>query len=224
MEEASVLSGRPDASREPLLAIVSGAYQVWNAPVHPFFDELPRWYVLRSGEVERFDEVELAISMLAAETARHAVGSETVTQALLDIIFTQIIRKIIARLNATPRTWSHALHNAQIRSALELMHGDCSYEWTLDELSRRVGLSRAGFAQKFKNALGTPPLQYLTTIRVQKAMDLLSNTSDKMEAVSQAVGYKDPFSFSKAFKKVAGVPPKEFRARDREDKALHWRF
>lgn len=220
---AAALPAIPDGGK-PLLTIVSGAYQVWNTPVHPFFNEMPRWYVLRAHDIERFDQVELAISMLAAETARHEIGSETVTQALLDILFTQIIRKIIAQRNATPQTWSHALHNAHIKSALELMHGDCGHDWTLDELARRVGLSRAGFAQKFKHALGTPPLQYLTTVRVQKAMELLSNTSDKMEAVSQAVGYKDAFSFSKAFKKVAGIPPREFRARDREDKALDWRF
>lgn len=224
MEEGAELNSAPHGGGKPLLSIVSGAYQVWHTPVHPFFDELPRWYVLRSDEIERFDQVQLAISMLAGETARHDVGTETVTHALLDILFTQIIRKIIGQLHATPKTWSHALQNAQVKSALELMHGDCSHDWTLDELARRVGLSRAGFAQKFKQALGTPPLQYLTTVRVQKAMDLLSNTSDKMESVSQAVGYKDPFSFSKAFKKVAGIPPKEFRMRDRADKGLDWRF
>lgn len=218
-------AGGPIAPGEAaVLTIVSGAYQVWNTPVHPFFDELPRWYVLRAEEVGRHDDIERAVGLLAAELAREDVGSETVTQALLDILFTQIIRKIIARRQATPQTWSHALQHPQVRAALELMHGDVAREWTLDELARRVGLSRAGFAQKFKAALGTPPLQYLTTVRVQKAMDLLSNTGDKLEAVSQAVGYRDAFSFSKAFKKLVGIPPSEFRQRDREDRALAWRF
>ncbi|TFW10547.1 AraC family transcriptional regulator [Oxalobacteraceae bacterium OM1] len=224
MADAAALARAPDAAGAPLLALVSGAYQVWNTPVHPFFAELPRWYVLRADEMERFDQVELAIDMLAAETARPEVGSDTVTQSLLDIIFTQLIRKIIAQRHATPQTWSHALQNAQIKSALELMHGDCAYEWTLDELARRVGLSRAGFAQKFKTSLGAPPLHYLTTLRVQKAMELLARTDDKIEAVSFAVGYKDPFSFSKVFKKLTGMPPKEFRLRDRRDKTSAWRF
>jgi len=224
IEEGARLNGALAGTGKPLLSIVSGAYQVWNKPVHPFFAELPRWYLLRADEVGRFDQVDLAINLLANETEKPDVGSETMTQALVDIIFTQIIRKIIAQRNATPHTWSHALQNPQIRSALELMHTDCGHDWSLDELAKRVGLSRAGFAQKFKAALGSPPLQYLTTIRVQKAMDLLSNTPDKMEVVSQAVGYKDAFSFSKAFKKIAGIPPKEFRNRDREEKALSWRF
>jgi len=222
MEEQSELAG--DAEAPPLLTLVSGAYQVWNTPVHPFFDELPRWYVMRADELDRFDEAELAIRMLAGETARREVGAETVTQALLDILFTHIVRRIIARRAAAPQSWSHALNHAQIRAALELMHADCAHEWTLDELARRVGLSRAGFAQKFRQEVGTPPLQYLTTLRVQKAMELLAGTDDKMEAVSQAVGYKDAFSFSKVFKKVAGMPPRDFRLRDRAGRADAFRF
>ncbi|NEX61054.1 AraC family transcriptional regulator [Noviherbaspirillum galbum] len=218
-------AGAGDAAQgESRSAMVSGAYQVWNTPVHPFFSELPPWYVLRADEAGPIDQIELAVKLLAHEVARPEVGSETVTQALLDIIFTQIIRKILSRGDGMPQSWGGALQNAQIRAALELMHGDCAHEWTLEELARRVGLSRAGFAQKFKLALGTPPLQYLTTLRVQKAMDLLSNTGDKLEAVSQAVGYRDAFSFSKAFKKLTGIPPKEFRLRDHREKGDAWRF
>lgn len=219
MQDDGVPSGTlPATGATPQLALVSGAYQVWNTPVHPFFDDLPAWYVLRAQEMERFDQVELAISLLAGEVARPEPGSETVTKALLDIIFTQLIRKIMARHQDLPSSWSHALQNVQVKAALELMHADCAHEWTVDDLARRVGLSRAGFAQKFKHALGSPPLQYLTTVRVQKAMDLLSNTDDKLETVSQLVGYRDAFSFSKAFKKLVGIPPKEFRARDRDEK------
>lgn len=209
---------------KPTMAIASGAYQLWNTPVHPFFGELPEWFVVRSEDIGNFDQLQLAITLLTEEVREPKVGTDTVTQALLDIIFMHIVRKIVALRNATPATWSHAMHNAQIKAALELLHTDCAREWTLDELARKVGLSRAGFAQKFKTALGSTPLQYLTTIRVQKAMDLLANTSDKMEAVASAVGYSDAFSFSKVFKKVAGVPPREFRLRDREDRDHAWRF
>jgi AraC-like DNA-binding protein len=215
-----------DESRA-LGTLISGAYQVWHTPVHPFFSELPRWYVLRAGEVPRFDEIELVLGLLAREIEGRAtgvVGSETVVQSLLDVLFTQLIRKLIEHSRAVPQSWGHALQQAQVRTALELMHEDCAHEWTLDELASRVGLSRAGFAQKFRAALGTPPLQYLTTLRVQKAMRLLSVSEDKLEAIAQAVGYRDAFSFSKVFKKLVGVPPKEYRQRDQQDRLLAYRF
>ncbi len=209
---------------KPLMSVVSGAYQLWNNPVHPFFGELPEWFVLRADDIGNFDQVQMAINLLTEEVKRPALGSDTVTQALLDIIFMQIMRKIVAQRDAMPATWSHAVGNAQIRAALEQMHGDCARDWTLDDLAGMVGLSRAGFAQKFKAALGATPLQYLTTVRIQKAMDLLANTSDKILSVANAVGYSDAFSFSKVFKKIAGIPPREFRLRDQEERDLHWRF
>lgn len=209
---------------KPLLSIVSGAYQLWNTPVHPFFNELPEWFVLRVDDIGNFDQVHMAINLLTEEVRHPTLGSDTVTQALLDIIFMHIMRKIVAQRSPTAASWSHAVGNVQIRAALERMHGDCARDWSLDELAREAGLSRAGFAQKFKAALGATPLQYLTVVRIQKAMDLLANSADKIESVANAVGYSDAFSFSKVFKKVAGIPPREFRLRDRQERDVVWRF
>jgi AraC-like DNA-binding protein len=206
------------------LTLISGAYQIWNTPVHPLFFELPDWVVLRSDELHSFDGITQSIRMLADEVTRQEVGVERVTHALLDILFTQVLRDIMRAHQVQPQSWLKALQQPQIRSALNLMHSDYQREWTLDELAREVGLSRTGFAVKFKQTVGTTPLQYLLTIRIQKAIHLLSDTSDKLEAVSQEVGYKDAFSFSKAFKKLTGMSPKEFRTQDAETKTLAWRL
>lgn len=206
------------------LSLVSGAYQFWNTPVHPFFKELPAWYVLRFEEIENFDNIQLIINLLSSEVAHSKIGSETVIQNLLDILFSLIIRKIISLNQSQVETWSHAVHNKQIKLALELIHSDCSIDWTLDELAKKVGLSRAGFAQKFKKVMGDTPLHYLTAVRIQKAMSILSETTDNIEVVAEAVGYKDAFSFSKIFKKITGIPPREFRNKDRSEKNLNWRF
>ena len=219
--------GAQGSETERLGTLISGAYQVWHRPVHPFFSELPRWYVMRAADMPRFGEIELVLGLLAREIdsrASDTLGSETVVQSLLDVLFTQLIRKIIEHSRAVPHSWGHALQHTHVRTALELMHEDCAHEWTLDELAARVGLSRAGFAQKFRTALGAPPLQYLTTLRVQKAMRLLSTSEDKLDTIAQAVGYRDAFSFSKVFKKLVGVPPKAYRQQDQQDRGLAYRI
>lgn len=208
----------------PLLTLVSGAYQLWNTPVHPFFDELPNWYVMRADVQEPFAAAELAIKLLAGETQRQEMGAETVSQALLDIIFTHLLRRILAQEAPEAQTWGQGLRHPQMRMALEAMHADIAADWSLDTLAKQAGLSRTGLAQKFKQTVGTSPLQYLTTLRVQKAMELLSETDDKLESVALAVGYQDAFSFSKVFKKVAGMPPKVFREQDRAQRLEPWRF
>lgn len=212
------------ASKPARLSLVSGAYQVWNDPVHPFFAELPPWYVLQSKDLSHFGELHMAIHLLSAEVSKPALGAQSVANALLDVVFTYIIRRIIESQGAKPHSWGHAVNEPQIRAALERMHADCARPWSLDELAKEVGLSRAGFAQKFRSSLGATPFHYLATIRIQKAMDLLSKTDDKMEAVAEAVGYKDAFSFSKAFKKLAGVSPRQFRQTDIAERDSKWRF
>ena len=61
------------------------------------------------------------------------------------------------------------------------------------------------------------PIEYLTELRVQKSMELLSRTDAKIEAIARTVGYQDAFGFSKAFHRVAGLSPREFRRKGLED-------
>jgi len=212
------------ARQNPKLTLVSGAFQFWNDPVHPFFHELPDWYIIRSSEIASYESLQTAINLLAQETSEKGAGSELVVQSLLDIIFTFILRKILQKNANKESTFSHALQDHELSKAIELMHSQCGKDWSLEDLASAAGLSRAGFAQKFKRSMGETPIQYLTTIRIQAAMKLLSGTDDKIESVAQAVGYQDAFSFSKAFKKLTGTPPRDFRNSDRATRNLAWRF
>lgn len=206
------------------LTLVSGAYQLWNEPVHPFFNEIPDWFVIKSDDIESFDHLQTMINLLAEEVAKPQLGSERAIQGILDVMFSLIMRRLVLQNSAEPETFSHATQDLKIKHALDLIHSDCARGWTLEELASEVGLSRAGFASRFKRTLGDTPLHYLTTIRIQKAMDLLVSTDKRIESVALEVGYQDAFGFSKAFKKLTGVPPRDFRAKNDEEKKLAWRL
>lgn len=206
------------------LTLVSGAYQFWNEPIHPFFKEIPDWFVIKADEIESFSGLQMSMNLLLQEISKPQVGSERIVQSLLDVIFSMILRKVVEMKSLETQTWSHALQDQAIRHSLELMHLDIKKEWSVETLAKQVGLSRAGFALKFKKSLGDTPLHYLTGLRMQKAMELLADTTQNIESVADAVGYKDPFGFSKVFKKVVGLPPKDFRKKNIEDKKLDWRF
>lgn len=231
VNEPKKLTALSDASiqtslshRAPLLTLISGAYQVWNNPVHPLFDELPQWFILRSDDMGLFDELNMGIQLLSKELNSPAFGSETITNSLLDVLFTAIFRKILEKHQTKPKSWAHATSDTQIKTSIEMLHKDYAQDWTLEELARKVGLSRAGFAQKFKSSLGVTPFQYLTALRVQKSMELLSSSDSKLEQIAESVGYKDAFTFSKVFKKITGISPRDFRSQDAKDKELAWRF
>jgi len=210
----------------PGAAVVSGAYQLWNTPLHPLFAEMPAWFVLRAAEVPRLGPLALAIGLLDAEVRSERLGARTIVHGLLDVIFTYLLREMVERLGREggARGWSQAVRDPQVQRALALMHADGAHPWTLDELARRAGLSRTTLAERFRAATGDTPLNHLRTLRMQKAMHLLGESDKPLEAVATEVGYQDAFSFSKVFKRTVGVAPREFRRRELAGQADPWRF
>jgi AraC-like DNA-binding protein len=219
--EDIALDGEPGRPGE--LALISGAYQLWNAPVHPFFSQMPAWFVLRGDEVPRLGPLSLTVALLTEEASERELGAETIVHGLLDVIFGYVLRAVVSAQGERGTSWSHAVRDAQVRHVLSLMHGDCATPWTLDELAQQVGLSRTSLAERFRQAMGDTPLNYLRAVRMQAAMRLMSETDKNLEQVAIEVGYQDAFSFSKVFKRVVGVAPKEFRRQDAADKLLPWR-
>jgi AraC-like DNA-binding protein len=205
-------------------AVISGAYQLWNTPVHPFFREIPAWFVVRADELPAQGPLALTLRLLQDEVRQQALGADTVTHALLDVVFTYLLRETVARQAPDAAGWAHAVRDPQVREVVAHMHRAPAQPWTLDELARAAGLSRTGLAERFRDAMGDTPLSYLRTVRLQQAMRWLSESDRTLEQVAQEVGYQDAFSFSKAFKREVGVSPREFRRRDAADKPLAYRF
>lgn len=204
--------------------VVSGAYQLWNAPLHPFLREMPPWLVLRRDSVESLSPLAMTIGLLDAEARRGELGASTIVHGLLDAVFTYALRELLARQASDQAGWSLAVRDPQIRRALSLLHEDCAKPWTLETLARAAGLSRTALAERFRQALGDTPLNHLRMLRMQKAMQLLANTEHSLEQIAGAVGYQDAFGFSKVFKRSTGQAPRAFRLQNAQDNALPWRL
>ena len=213
-----------DPQAPPASAVISGAYQMWNAPLHPFFAEMPVWSVLRAAELPRLGPIALATGLIEAELRGSEPGRAIVVHGLLDVIFALALRAVSARCAQARSGWSQAVRDPQVRRVIALMHEDCAQPWTLDLLAQRAGLSRTALAERFRDAMGDTPLSHLRTIRMQRATQLLGDSGRRLEAVAAAVGYQDAFSFSKVFKRTLGVSPKEFRRRDAAERASPFRF
>ena len=95
------------------------------------------------------------------------------------------------------------------------MHDEPAHPWTLQELAERVGMSRSSFAAKFKETVGSTPIDYLIRWRMLLAGDRLKNSGDPISVISQSLGYESESAFSTAFKRVMGCSPRQYsRGRD----------
>ena len=77
-------------------------------------------------------------------------------------------------------------------------------------LANLSGVSVSYFRRVFKEVYGVSPIQYATTLRIEKAKELLKSDFSKIGDVAALTGYKNIYHFSKAFKHLVGVSPLEF--------------
>jgi AraC-like DNA-binding protein len=204
--------------------VISGAYQFWHTPLHPFFGEMPDWFVLRAQDAADAPALLQSLQLLQQEMTEQALGSESIVYGLLDVVFVLLMRTMVQRQSLEKPCWSQSIQDPQVHKAVQALHTDCARPWTLEALASVAGLSRTSLAERFRTTMGNTPLNYLRTLRMQQAMGALSASERSLEQIAQEVGYQDAFSFSKVFKKTVGVAPRDFRRQDAQDRALAWRI
>jgi AraC-like DNA-binding protein len=80
----------------------------------------------------------------------------------------------------------------------------------LQKLAQIAGMSRSIFAQRFKDTVGEPPMEYLLSWRMTLAGDKLVNSSDPIAVIALSLGYESESAFGKAFKRVMGCSPRQY--------------
>jgi transcriptional regulator GlxA family with amidase domain len=82
---------------------------------------------------------------------------------------------------------------------------------TLDHLASRAATSPRTLSRRFKEQLGTTPMQWLAEARVRNAQGLLETTKLSVEEVATAVGFEGPSTFRARFRRTVGLSPKAYR-------------
>lgn len=103
----------------------------------------------------------------------------------------------------------------QVRAVLAHMDARLAEPLTLDALARVAGVSRFHFSRCFRNAVGEPPLRHLARMRIAAACRLLRDSPAPVAEVAQAVGYRSPQAFARAFERNCGCTPSAYRTGDR---------
>ena len=156
------------------------------------------------------------IERMARELREPQPGGSLIAEHLVHMILLQALRLHLAEGARGGIGWLFALADKQMSAAINAIHEDPAHDWTLQELARRAGMSRSTFALKFKQTVGSSPMEYLTRWRMLLAGDRLTNSSDSVSAISLSLGYESESAFSTAFKRVMGCSPRQY-GRDRKE-------
>lgn len=100
-----------------------------------------------------------------------------------------------------------------VEKAQSYMEENFGEQISVESLAKDLGISPRHFIRRFKKATGDPPLVYLQRFRIKAAKQKLENTSHAIEEITRQVGYEDPNSFRRLFKKNTGFSLRDYRNR-----------
>ena len=138
-------------------------------------------------------------------------GSETIVTRLADVLVIQAIRAWVESTPAAAQGWLAALRDRHVGRALAAIHRAPAHDWSVASMAGVAGLSRSGFSARFTALLGEPAMHYVTEWRMQLARVHLLETDESLARVAERFGYGSESAFSRAYRRVFGVPPGSVR-------------
>ncbi|HRP12640.1 MAG TPA: AraC family transcriptional regulator [Terricaulis sp.] len=202
--DAPVRHGEQEGAAE--VELLGGTFSIAavNAPL--LLGLLPRMALVRAEPGERVGRL---VALLMEECVGARPGGEMIVQRLLEVLLVETLR-LPGKEAAAPAGLLAGLRDAPLAGALGAMHADPAHDWRLEALAKRAGMSRSGFAARFKARVGCAPMEYLARWRMQLAQDALSRGPVPLEQLAERVGYESASALSTAFRKRVGCAPGAF--------------
>lgn len=198
--------GDPEASTQ----MVCGHFTFRRGAEHPLLSALPDFFATNAVMRAREPWIDEILRLVAARMYAGEIGSAASVTRLSEIVFIELLRLGFDQ-DTRLQSLLEAFTDHKIGGALRLMHAAPAGDWTVDSLARQVGMSRSRFAERFSTLIGTGPMNYLTSWRLQKALALLEDARLSVQQVAAQAGYQSPAAFSRAFAGRFGQPPTEYR-------------
>ena len=192
--------------------LICGFFSCDLRPFNPLLDSLPRFMRFgRDASRASGGLLNQFIRSATAETSAKRAGRQSILNRLSELMFVEVIRLHMDQLASDNTGWLAGLRDPVVGRALTLLHARPSHAWTLEELASEAGASRSSLADHFAHLVGCAPIQYLTKWRMQMAAKRLADPSAKVAVVAYEVGYESEAAFSRAFKKLVGRSPTQWR-------------
>jgi AraC-like DNA-binding protein len=181
---------------------------------HPLAQALP---ALVAVPLSQLPSLSGTLALLFEETEQLRCGQRLLADRLFEVLLLQLIRWLLNQPedHGLPVGLLHGLSHPKLALALTAVHEHPGANHSLESLAQAAGMSRSAFAATFKAQLGSTPADYVLRWRVSVAQTQL-RSGQAVKTVSDALGYANPASFTRAFAQVVGCSPREWLS------STHW--
>ena len=143
--------------------------------------------------------------------SRQPPAYEIRASAMLSLMLAELFASRSPRAGATTLPQPRPL-SVQVRRSLDYIARFYEYPLTVKQIAAKAGQSLHYFSRLFHREIGMPPITYLNRHRIEQAKGLLEMSNKSIEEIAHTVGFADPDYFARAFRKIAGVSPRQYRS------------
>lgn len=130
------------------------------------------------------------------------------------IYISQVLSLILSEIYFREKVDESSVQDRHVTMVIRYMYQHLHENLTLEEISEEVKLSKSYLNAVFKAQTGKSPVEFFIHLKMQEACKLLKSTDYYIYEVSSELGYTDQYYFSRIFKKVVGVSPKDYKNGD----------
>lgn len=150
------------------------------------------------------------VQLAADEFTQDRPARDAVLPRLMELLFIEALR---ASVQDCPRGIIKGLGDNRLAPAIRGIHDRPEKPWTIAQLASVSALSRSAFFDRFRQAMGVAPMEYLLHWRMALAKDLLRDRKLSVAEIADCVGYGSASSFSVAFTRHVGATPSLYRCK-----------
>lgn len=192
--------------------VVCGYLSCDDPVFDPAMGVLPRVFVVRpTGPAATWvrASIDYAYEQISLVDGFHLRAPTTLPQLML----IEVLKLHLSSAPVAQRGFATALRDPVVAGVMSRLHADPARKWTVADLAASVNVSVSVLDERFRRALGMPPIRYLTGWRMHLAQDLLSSTELGVATIARRVGYESEEAFSRAFRRKYDAPPSVWRLR-----------
>lgn len=158
--------------------------------------------------VRGVERLSVLAQLVGEESSNHRPGRDLVLRRLVEVLLIEALRSTSGE--GAPPGLLRGLADARLAPAMKQMHGHLARPWTIAQLAKKAALSRSAFFERFTRIVGLPPMEYLLAWRMAVAKNLLRRNDFGLTEVAERIGYSSASTFSTAFSRHVGEPPRRF--------------
>ena len=177
---------------------------------HMLLDRLPPYIHIRNYGEDCGPWLEATLRVIGSEVGQSRIGGDLIALKMSEALFAQAIRAHLETVSPADSALA-GFADPNLSRALTAFHQEPAKAWSVESLARVAGMSRTAFAQVFSAKMGTTPMQYLTTWRMQIACQGLAEARMNVADAAELAGYASEAAFSRVFRKQVGMSPAAYR-------------